>query len=262
MAKYGAIHPCFAKAIKQDAGVLPTYETGVVIGKLVAANVTVTLATGELFADDIKAEYASEFVSASCAMETDDMEDSVASLIYGAAVVDGAVHYAAGDAPPEGGLGYVKKLQRRGKRFYQGYFYPRAKAALGNDNAQTKGSSITFATTQTTFEIMDPEVSSEVGGWRMVRTFDREADAIAWVENKANIKKAHEVSIIVNGDGSVTPSGRMMVADGGSLTLSFGTTDPDYLYDNGVDVTASIASSAYELSSVAEAHNIVAVFTA
>ena len=59
MAKFGAKHPCFAKKAGQVAGQLPTYEAGVVLGKLVSANVTVTNASGELFADDAKVEQMS-----------------------------------------------------------------------------------------------------------------------------------------------------------------------------------------------------------
>lgn len=175
MAKFGAKYPCFLP----NGG-----SSGSVLGKLVSANLTVNLASGELYADDILAEQASEFASGSLAMETDDMTDAVAGVIYGATVADGVVTYKSSDTAPYGVLAYYKVLMRSGVKSYQGYCYPRAKAALGNDNAQTKGSSITFQTTQTTFTIMADPTS---GAWRETKSFDTEAAAIAWVKSKVSI---------------------------------------------------------------------------
>ena len=175
MAKFGAKYPVF----------LPDGEDeGVVLGKLVSANLTVNLASGELYADDVLAEQASEFASGSLAMETDDMTDAVAATVYGATVSDGAVLYKSTDTAPYGALAYYKVLMRGGVKSWQGYYYPKAKAALGNDNAQTKGSSITFQTTSTTFTIMPDD---DTGEWRETESFDSEAAAISWCNAKAGI---------------------------------------------------------------------------
>ena len=101
--------------------------------------------------DDGLAESVEEFASGSIAMETDDMLDDVASVVYGTKVEEKLVRYNTADDPPSGGLAYYKKLMRRGNLVFKGYFYPRVKAALGNDTAQTKADSITFGTSATTF---------------------------------------------------------------------------------------------------------------
>ena len=157
MAKFGAKYPCFKPA---SAG------SGSVLGKLVSANLTVNLASGSL------------------AMETDDMTDAVAGVVYGATVSNGVVTYKSTDTAPYGVLAYYKVLMRSGVKSYQGYCYPKAKAALGNDNAQTKGSSITFQTTQTTFTIMADDSTNT---WRETKSFSSESDAIAWVKSKVSI---------------------------------------------------------------------------
>lgn len=174
MAEFGAKYPCF-KSSNSNAGV--------VIGKLVAANLTVNLASGELYADDTLAEQLSEFSSGSIAMETDDMTDDNASEIYGATVSEGLVTYNQGDTPPIGKLAYYKVLMRNGVRKYKGYYYPKVRAALGNDNAQTRGSSITFQTTQTTFTVF----ADDVGNWRQTKEFDTEAAAKTWVQTQCGI---------------------------------------------------------------------------
>lgn len=181
MASFGAKYPFFNKVKSEPAGELPVYEGDPVrIGRLVKADLTVNLASGKLFADDGLAESVDEFSNGSIAMETDDMEDEVAAVVYGAAVADKEVHYNVGDDPPVGGLVYIKKLMRRGKVLYKGYFYPRVKAALGSDTAQTKGDSVTFGTASTTFTVF----ACESGDWRLTEEFDTEAKALAWVQEK------------------------------------------------------------------------------
>lgn len=177
MAEFGAKHPCFQAE---------SSEKGVVIGKLVSANLTVTLASGELYADDTLAEQLSEFASGSIAMETDDMEDETAAAVYGAKASEGLVTYNQGDTPPRGKLAYYKVLMRNGVRKYKGYYYPRVRAALGNDNAQTRGSSITFQTTQTTFTVF----ADDKGDWRQTKEFESEAEAKTWCETQTGLSEA------------------------------------------------------------------------
>lgn len=174
MAEFGANYPCFKPE---------TEEAGVVLGKLVSANLTVNLASGELYADDSLAEQLSEFSSGSIAMETDDMTDENAAKIYGCTVSEGLVTYNKNDTAPRGSLGYYKVLMRNGKKYFKGYFYPRVRAALGNDNAQTRGSSITFQAVSTTFTVF----ADDKGDWRKTETFDTVAEAKAWINEKCGI---------------------------------------------------------------------------
>lgn len=181
MASFGAKYPHFAKIKEEPEGKLPIYEgTPLRIGRLVKADLSVTMASGKLYADDALAENVEEFVSGSLAMETDDMEDAVASEVYGAEVVNKEVHYKSGDSAPVGGLAHYKVLMRRGKTIYKGYFYPRVQAALGNDTAQTKTESITFGTTSTTFTVFPCESTD----WRITQEFTTESEAQAWVKEK------------------------------------------------------------------------------
>lgn len=174
MAQFGAQYPCF-----KPNGT----NTGVVLGRLVSANLSVTLATGELYADDALAEQVSEFASGSIAMETDDITDDNAGVVYGATVSDGIVTYNKNDAAPEGTLGYFKVLIRNGVKSFKGYVYPRAKAALGSDNAQTRGNSVTFNTVQTTFTVL----ADDNGDWRKTQEFETETEVKSWIRTECGI---------------------------------------------------------------------------
>ena len=249
MAEFGAKHPCFKK---------DNATAGIVLGKLVSANLTVNLASGELYADDALDEQLSEFASGTLAMETNDLTDENAAQIYGCKVVNQVVTYNAGDTAPSGCLGYYKSLMRNKAKYYKAIFYPVVRAAIGNDNAQTKGSSINFATTQTTFTIM----ANANGDWRETETFDNEAAAKAWVESKCGIAAYNAVLVQCNGaeDGEgVDKEGVNYVADGGAFELNI-TGTPTKLYDNGVDKTSSISSNKYSIPAVSEPHTIAVIF--
>lgn len=179
MASFGAKYPYFCPVKTEPENARPTYDTELIrIGKLVKADLTITLASGRLDADDQLAESVDEFVSGSVVMETDDMTDDVAAVVYGTTVEDGAVRYNVADDPPKGGYGYLKKLMRNRKVLYKAYFYPLVKAVLGNDSAATKSSSITFGTTTTTFTIF----ACETGEWRATYEAATEAEALAWLK--------------------------------------------------------------------------------
>lgn len=182
MALFGAKYIKFNRIKAQPENALPVYdEKGPVqLGRLVKADLTITMASGKLYADDELAESLDEFSSGALAVETDDMEDPVAAEVYGCEVTEKEVHYKYGDTPPEGGVAYYKVLVRRGVRSFKGFFYPRAKAVLGNDTAQTRGDSITFSTASTSFTIF----TCNSGDWRITHECATEAEARAWVDEK------------------------------------------------------------------------------
>ena len=185
MASFGAKNPYFAPIESEPEGKLPVYKgEPVKIGRLVKADLTLTMASGKLYADDELAESAEEFVSGSIAMETDDILDTVASVIYGATVKEKTVVYNTSDNPPPGGLAYYKKLMRHGKLVFKGLFFPRVKAALGNDAAQTKADSITFGTSTTNFTVSN----ANNGDWRFTEEFETEDAALAWVKAMLGFK--------------------------------------------------------------------------
>lgn len=114
MPSFGAKNPYFCKIKEEPEGTLPVYEGDPVkIGRLVKADLTIQMASGKIFADDGLAESVDEFASGSVAMETDDILDSAASVIYGTTVDGKTVHYNTKDDPPSGGLAYYKKLMRK-----------------------------------------------------------------------------------------------------------------------------------------------------
>ncbi len=187
MAQFGAKYPRFAPIEAQGEGVLPTYdyEKVVTLGKLIKADLSVTNASGELYADDALAEKIDMFASGTLALDTDDKTDEVHAAIHGATkdTESSEVTDADTDIAPYGGIAYYKVIVRGGVRYYKGVFLPLVKAILGNDSAATKGSSITFGTSSTSFTVF----RCNSGAWRVTKEFtgaDAEAACIAWCNQK------------------------------------------------------------------------------
>lgn len=187
MASFGAKYPRFSPIKTEPESALPQYEGPVSLGRLVKAELTITMASGKLYADDALAESVDEFSSGSVAMETDDITDESAGKVYGATVTEKKVSYKAGDSAPMGGLAYYKVLMRNGKKLFKGFFYPRVKAVLGNDTAQTKGDSITFGTSATTFTVFRCNTDE----WRITEELDSETAAAAWVDEQLAAPSRH-----------------------------------------------------------------------
>lgn len=187
MAQFGAKRPRFAPVTAEPTGALPTYDDTkiVTIGKLVKADLSITNASGELYADDALAEKVDMFASGSLALETDDKTDEVHAAIHGATkdTDTSEVTDADTDNAPRGGIVYYKVIIRNGIRYYKGVYLPLVKAILGNDSAATKGSSITFGTSSTTFTVF----RCNTGAWRITKEFTgdgAEAACIAWCDAK------------------------------------------------------------------------------
>ena len=184
MAQFGAKRPVFAPTKTTPDNALPSYdyENVVTVGKLVKADLTVTNASGELYADDALAEKVDMFASGSLALETDDKTDEVHAAIHGATkdTQSSEVTDSDGDVAPRGGLCYYKVIIRGGVRYFKGVFHPLVKAILGNDSAATKGSSITFGTSATTFTVF----RCNSGAWRITKEFTTESECIAWCDTK------------------------------------------------------------------------------
>lgn len=182
MAAFGAKYIKFAPIKTEPASGKPTYEDAVYLGELVKAELTITLASGEIYGDDRLVEKVEEFSSGSLAVEVVDMTDEIESKVFGSTFSSTSSELVdkTSDTIPNGGVGYYKSMIRNGKKCYKAYFYPKCKAAPGTDSANTKNSSITLASTPFTFTVFEPND----GDWRHRKTFDTEAEAKTWIDGQ------------------------------------------------------------------------------
>ncbi len=259
MATMGLKYMAWAKMLEEPKNAVPTYNPGLVLGKSVSTNMTITNAEGELYADDMLAEYASEFSSAQLTAEVDNIELPNQAKIYGATFDDeNGLQFNASDNAPYGGIGGYQVVSVNNERRYRAWFFPKAKAAIPDWTGATKGSSISFGTQPMNLKIMAPNY----GPWYYVKEFTTEAAAQAFIDEKLNVANWLTASIQVQnatGTKGAMPNGTVYVAEGGTLEIEISGT-PTVLYDNGVDRTASISDGKYTLAAMTQNHTIAIIF--
>ena len=185
MAKIGAKYPAF----KPNGA-----DHGIVLGKLNKASVNITMASGELAGDDQIAESYSEFYKGQIALDSTNISDDDAVVVFGHTAENGRVVCNAGDSAPEGRFSYYRTVMVNGVKKFKAFGYHRTRAQLGNEEDQTKGSSITFATDSLTLDVM----ALDNGVWREYETYDNEADAIAFVNEFCSINEANSSAALAS----------------------------------------------------------------
>ena len=201
MAAFGAQYLRFAPIKTEPDSGLPTYEAVVGLGELVKAELTISLASGEIYGDDRLVEKIEEFSSGSISVEVTDLTDEIEAKVFGSTYsAESGLVDKTSDTVPYGGVGYYKSMIRNGKKCYKAYYYPKCKAAPGTDSANTKNSSITLASTPLTFTVFEPND----GDWRYRKTFDTIAAAKAWVDSQLGGTTASGSSDTVSDYGDAT----------------------------------------------------------
>lgn len=258
MAKLGLKYAAWAKMVTEPASAVPTYDAGIVLGKAVSTNLAVKNIEGELYADDMLAEYKSEFSSADLTLEVDNISLANQAKLYGATYANDEMTHSVSDAPPYGGIGGYQVLQINNVIKYRAWFFPKARASVPDWSGTTKGNSISFGTQPLALKVMSPNY----GPWYYVKEFTTEAAAQSYIDTKLGVAVWHEISVQVNGASTgeaATPMGSTYVANAGDFTLTV-TGTVAALYDNGAESKASIADGVYTLSNVTAAHKIAVIF--
>ena len=181
MSKIGCKHMVFQPASSDPQ----TPNAGIWLAGLVEANLTLTNASGELYADNIRWESEDQFASGSLAAEIADLTLDKQGTLFGHtySAQDGLTKNAS-DSSPYGKLGYVRTLSRRGVgKVHQAVIFVRSKPVEQNDSVSTKGSSIEYQTNPVTFNID----AQDDGEWVTVKEFDTEDAAISYVDTECGL---------------------------------------------------------------------------
>ena len=191
MAFTGLKYAVFAP-ITDETSSAPTYGTGFVVGKMISANIAVTTANAVLYADDIAVEEENGFVSGTISLNVDDLSEEVAVGLLGSQLVgeegDQAVQDAATYSAPDGGFGYLRIRRKNGVRSIRAIWLYKTKFAMPSDDATTKGETVEFQTP--TMEGSIKALDTATQEWRVWKDFTTEAEAVAWINEKANITAA------------------------------------------------------------------------
>jgi len=186
MAKMGLKYMVWNELDTESDSAIPTYKANgaIVVGRMVSLNVAISNSEGELYADDMLAEYAAEFSSADLTADVDNISLENQAAMYGAHYsTDGEFTAEADDSAPYGGVGGYQVLQINSAKKYRAWFYPKAKAAMPDFDGTTKGNSISFGTQPIKMKIASPKY----GPWYYAKEFDDETAAKAYINTKLGI---------------------------------------------------------------------------
>lgn len=237
MAYIGLKHPVFAPIATEPAGSLPTYGAGLIVGKAIAANVSIELSDAKLAADDVIAEVDNSFISGTITAGIDDLSDeaqvawlgSRAAALGGKSTIRSASTYEA----PMGGFGYYRVRKKNGVRSFRAYWYFKTKWGIPSEDAATKpDGSIEWQTPEIEGIIM-PAGDTD-SSWRDAVTFDNEADAIAWLNGLAGIP--------VSASGGLT--GLSLTGAGGTLSPAFDAGVRYYTFDGVTAASVTVTPTA------------------
>jgi phi13 family phage major tail protein len=179
MAKIGLKYPV-ASELTADT---PTYGTGFIIGKAIAANVSIDANDNILYADDSPAESDAGFAGGSIELGVDDLTDTVYATLLGHDITDGVVTASTTDVAPNFGIGFYTVRMKSGSRSYKATVLYKVQFAEPSDEAQTKAESIEWNTPTIEGTIM----ALPAGEWKKQKTFTAELDAIAFIEALLNV---------------------------------------------------------------------------
>jgi phi13 family phage major tail protein len=139
--------PIAAKVATRVDGSAVTYETPLIIGPAVSANITFDVADNPDYGDDVIVDNDKGINGYNITLETNDISaDARAKCLGWTPVGTGTVtHYeVTDDAPPEGGFAFIRVKEFRSTVKYEAFFFHALQFSSGGENASTKEKQITW----------------------------------------------------------------------------------------------------------------------
>ena len=188
MASIGMQYPVWAELTSESNNTL-TYDTGIVMGKAVGANLSWQKEDNEMYADDKVTETDSSITGYTLDITTDDLEDGVEAKVLGLTKVSSTDEYeTTDDDPPYGGHGYIRTIKRNNVRLYKALWYPKIQFSKSSESDNTKGKSISWGNpTLNGKGLAAYDDSSGKAKFRKQQVFTTLAAAKAYLNGKANI---------------------------------------------------------------------------
>lgn len=189
MAFVGLKYAAFAPLISETPGQLPTYGHGVVVGKMIGADITYTRNSEALYADDAMSESDNSMTGGTISLNLDDISDEANVAMLGMIHDEARDEYDETDTPsPNGGFGYIRVRSLRNKVDYIGFWIYKTQLAIASESASTKAQNVNWQTPTVTGNIMAAQPKADMKNhFRVRKVFSNEAEAYAWINTFANI---------------------------------------------------------------------------
>lgn len=193
MAYVGIRHIVAAPIETEKAGGMPTYGTGVLVGRAISADVSFTRADVTLDADDATAESDNSITGGTIRLGVDDLDDPARVALLGdvPAEDDEGSYDEIDKAAPYVGVAYVRQRIYNGKTTFRAMYLPKVQFGSTEENARTKGRTTEFQTPTISGSIMGVEKADGSKCFRRrSKYFTKASEAIAWANAKVNYTAA------------------------------------------------------------------------
>lgn len=175
---FGLLNLEFWPVTATPAAAHPTYGEPVSLGAAVKFYITVQLAEGSIYGDDVLQLSASEFSGADVQTETLLSDLEVQSKLFGAQYsADGGLVSGANDVVVTGALRGVQKLKTKTGVIYRAVLLYQTTPIVSDFQADTKGESVSFLTNPINFKAY----ADNTGAWRHMKDFDTLEAAETWL---------------------------------------------------------------------------------
>ena len=177
----------------ESAGSAPTYTAGRKVGHLMKANISWNRGDVKLFGDDKLVDKDNSITSGTLSIDSTYLDRTDRNTLldltnYNTAGTGETQEYCLGDeASPYVGAGYVWKDNLITSKPYIAYWYWKVQFSL-NEDMETKGESTQYNVPTIEGEVFAVQPMANLKNkFRLEADFASEADAIAWVNAKANV---------------------------------------------------------------------------
>lgn len=177
-------------------GTAPTYSTGMKVGELMKADITLNRATAKLYGDNRLVDADNSITGGSITMGTTYVSVAARKMMLGEENFNTATGsqtqeiHTVDDATPYVGCGFVIKKKEGGSTGFEAYWYWKVQFAM-DDSYETKGENVNFGTPELKGEMLLVAPKADLkGSIRKYAEFTTEAAAVAWVKAMAGVSSS------------------------------------------------------------------------
>lgn len=221
MAKIDLKYPCYKAPTKSG-----------VIGKAIQADVDITVNDVKLYADGGIAESDKSFQEGKITLGIDDLRDEIQEHLLGHVIIDGEITAKGSDDSPYVGVGFYGTKKVGGVKRYRAIWFPKVQFAEPSDQNATKADTLVFGT-----PVMEGTIMlDDDGDWKKEKTFNTEAEAIAYVQAKSGVKNQCQTPVANVASGNYEEAKTVTLTAGAGETIRYTV--------NGITPSASSAEYA------------------
>ena len=195
MAFIGMQHVVAATLDAHTAGSEPTYDAGMVVGKAIQANLTITRGSNPLRADDVDAEDDNGITAMSVTIGVDDVDEETQvylglldKVTTGSGQTEKIHYLETAKSANYVGLGYMRVRRKNGVTTYQGVWIYKALFGFTNETSDTRQESINWQTPTLEGKAVALKVAADSDvTFRKKANFTSDTECIAWLNELAGI---------------------------------------------------------------------------